>query len=197
MKVRFDGLREVTHVGGVFRMPGEIAELREADARDSIRRGLARPFRDTAVSAPTATTAMRQHEALRKKVGSGDPIVDEGSPPLFVVTPTKGSRAKDLARTLAALYLEAPRKVTICLVLDGPEDGGETEKAVKWSQSYWSGERNKAGVELQIVRHETRKGVNRSRMDAIDQAPRDAVIVEVDDHDTPEPEALLAIISCG
>ncbi len=196
MKVRFDGLRKITRLHGVFRAPGEDAEMRQADAEDAIRRGLARPLRDTAVSGPTATTAIRQHEALRKASRVGQAKKAEGGgpnaegPPLFVVTPTKGGRAEDLDRTLASLCFEAPPGVAICVVLDGPNDHGTTERVVKWWEERLRGSRNTPNVQLRVSRHSARHGVNRSRMKAIQEAPANAVIVEVDDHDVPEPGAL-------
>jgi len=59
MKIRFSGITRVTRFAGVFRAPGEVAVLAPADAREAIRRGLAVPLGDTALTAPPAHTALR------------------------------------------------------------------------------------------------------------------------------------------
>jgi len=105
---------------------------------------------------------------------------------IWVVTPTAGDRARDLDCTLAVLTFEPPQDVTICLVLDAPGDE-ETKRIVSW----WHRRLAALGHPgLHLIRHIQRAGVNRSRMEAIHAAPVGAVIVEVDDHDTPEPGAL-------
>ena len=68
MRVHFTGITEPTRVAGVFRTPGEIANLRDDHAREAIRSGLAAPVGHASLRRPPGHTAMPKpynHESQR------------------------------------------------------------------------------------------------------------------------------------
>lgn len=181
MKVVFDGLRETTHVqflhgNRIFVSAGEKRELPEAEARDVIQRGLARALSGTMLS-------------LRVRAASDSAVKKVASTPLCVVIPTAGGRAGDLDRTLAAVCFEPPSPLSVCVVLDGAKDA-ETEQVVSWWKIRLAG---LVGIEPDSIHHDEKCGPNMARRTGIYQAPKNAIIIEVDDHDAPEPGAVRRI----
>ncbi len=165
MKVVFHALNQPAHLDGVWRYPGESAQLHRDLAEEYILRGIARTAPD------------------RLPSGSPTPRAVASQPRLFVVIPTRG-RPEDLDRTLAATFFEPPTPINVVVVCDGdiPETASVLEN--------WKKRQNGS---LRVV-EQSRLGVNRARMAGIDLLPDDAVVVEVDDHDPPEPGALRRVI---
>ncbi len=103
--------------------------------------------------------------------------------PLWVVIPTIG-RKDWLKRTLAAVFLNAPDNLLACVVDDASDDGtGEMLAGMALVRQ----------GRVKVIHNPRRLGVNAARDIGIKAAPKDAVIVEVDDHDAPEFGALTAI----
>ena len=107
------------------------------------------------------------------------------APELWVVIPTKG-RGADLDRTLAAIFFEAPPLGGLVVVNDG------ADKATRDVVDAW---RQKAGGKLRYIESADREGVAAARIRGNAEVPESAVVVEIDDHDAPEPGALGLIAS--
>ena len=163
-------------------------EVGEALARDGKVKGYSGPPADKMVRTPPAKKAPGANNAPQKP----NTIASR----LCLVIPTSG-RADDLDLTLHAAWLDAPDRMTAIVVNDAPDT--EARAAVR---QIVEGHQRKPGRIILYAETIGGEGVAKARIRGNEMAAEHAtrahgeeetVIVELDDHDTPEPGALRAI----
>ncbi|HUU98343.1 MAG TPA: glycosyltransferase family 2 protein [Phycisphaerae bacterium] len=193
MRVR---LTEAVHINGAFKFPSDgPQEVDAAFGEQLIAEGKAKAFDGPPVdkmirsaarkaTVPEAPVKKAPEESARKtlrrtRAGSATtPTIPDAG--LWVVIPTKG-RASDLDRTLAAAFFQAPPLGGIVIVSDGP-DAPTQAVVTRWKQTH--------NGKIHYVVLDEQQGVAAARIRGNAEVPEHAVIVEVDDHDAPEPGAL-------
>ena len=190
MRIR---LLQTVRIGKVFRGPGDgPLAVDDEVARRLVAEGKARGL-DPALRAGPADKMFRG--AARKEPLTPDsrPHAPDGgpqpavcglpSPELYCVIPTCG-RPKDLDRTLSAIFFEPPDELHVIVVNDATDE--HVAAQVRDVVERHTEKRRK------VVCQDTGGdcGVTASRIRGNGQAPEGSVIVEIDDHDTPEPGAL-------
>lgn len=167
--IRWTGLREASHIDGVFRYPDAVENVSAADAQRLTKRGLASKVASILPSSAVNTSA---------------------DIPLWVVIPTR-NRSAELAVTLRALLPQKPAQVVI--VDDGSTDDTRTMLAREFLNAPKTasvpitlialGERNEKSAA-------TSRNVNAARQAGIELVPDNAAVIELDDHDTPSANLL-------
>ena len=185
-------LTEVCRIGKVFRAPADGPVTVSVDVgRRLVAEGRARSLdappadkmmRPAATKAPEPSAA--RHSAVAVHRSPSESIRDE----IYVVIPTRG-RVEDLDRTLAAVFLEPPADLAEVIVVNdsaNETDGlGVAQVVEAYARKHLPVRLIQAGDTL--TGH---AGVTRARMLGNAEVPGTAVVVELDDHDTPEPGAL-------
>ncbi len=184
-------LLEAVHIGKIWRYPHDgPQDVDDTLARKLISEGRAktldgppadkmirRAARKASVKKAHTESARMPRSGIRPDSDSTEIVPDAG---LWIVIPTKG-RAKELDRTLAAIFFEPPPIAGVVIVSDGPD--AETVKVVgRWKMTH--------NGKFHYVVLEERAGVAAARIRGNAEVPEGAVIVEIDDHDAPEPGAL-------
>ena len=160
------------HVGGAFKQRGDEVVVKDAQAAQLVHDGNAEFIDREMVRAP-ADRMMR-----RKDMPTPDPFPD--APALWVVIPTR-NRAKDLGLTLDAVLAQEPDGIVL---VDDASDKG----------CCWEPARTlHIGDAFHMLRLPEHRGVNYARRVGTSVVPRDAVVVELDDHDLPCDGALDAL----
>ena len=186
-------LYQPAEIDGLLRTPddGPIA-VDDATGVDLVMAGNAK-----SLDGPVAHRMMRAANTAKKAPGAAAAPTARSSAALWVVIPTCG-RPPELDRTLTAIFSDPPEQVNVVVVNDAPDDQAREEVREVVDRH----NRASAG-RVHYVETDGGQGVVAARIAGVDVVnktyargalPCEAtIIVEVDDHDTPQPGALRRI----